>query len=315
MINTSLYQPRSSVHFRARYVTIYFQFYPGGSWQKFGRERILFVKQTCFGSSWLHTVFVIIPILPEVTACPFLKSMKTEKDIEEVNKDKPKTDVCPNPQHPTLTNKQRGNEVTVRPASLDGKQHFTHTYTQKQNSWATGSDWSFSQLCPSTSWQLRVTYHRWLHIWAKVTISASKISVSSFDCKVNAFHERTLSFSRQFTAQSTGREGIYTAHVGCSIWRDSCGKLSSWPGQIYYYNNYFTFAFFWQACTYPKHKRRYWCFWSFYSKGADPRTVALEWESALTLASSGGFVHIVKSLLKHGVDINTYDWVLRNPSA
>lgn len=45
-------------------------------------------------------------------------------------------------------------------------------------------------------------------------------------------------------------------------------------------------------------------------KGADPNTIARERESALTLASSGGYVDIVESLLKHGVDINTYDWVL-----
>ena len=44
-------------------------------------------------------------------------------------------------------------------------------------------------------------------------------------------------------------------------------------------------------------------------KGADPKTIARERESALTLASSGGYVDIVESLLKHGVDINTYDWV------
>uniref|UniRef100_A0A1A8S2U5 Regulatory factor X-associated ankyrin-containing protein n=2 Tax=Nothobranchius rachovii TaxID=451742 RepID=A0A1A8S2U5_9TELE len=44
-------------------------------------------------------------------------------------------------------------------------------------------------------------------------------------------------------------------------------------------------------------------------KGADPKTIARERESALTLASSGGFVDIVETLLKHGVDINTYDWV------
>lgn len=55
--------------------------------------------------------------------------MKTEKDVEDVNKDKQKTDVCPDTQHPTLTNKQRGNEVTVRPATLDGKQPYTHTHT------------------------------------------------------------------------------------------------------------------------------------------------------------------------------------------
>ncbi|KAM4629733.1 DNA-binding protein RFXANK isoform 1-T1 [Polymixia lowei] len=43
-------------------------------------------------------------------------------------------------------------------------------------------------------------------------------------------------------------------------------------------------------------------------KGADPKTIAWERESALTLACSGGFVDIVKSLLGHDVDINIYDW-------
>lgn len=51
------------------------------------------------------------------------------------------------------------------------------------------------------------------------------------------------------------------------------------------------------------------CIGCFSSKGADPTTVARERESALTLASSGGYADIVESLLKHGVDINTYDWV------
>lgn len=37
--------------------------------------------------------------------------------------------------------------------------------------------------------------------------------------------------------------------------------------------------------------------------------IARERESALTLASSGGYVDIVESLLRYGVDINTYDWV------
>lgn len=55
---------------------------------------------------------------------PSQKEMKAEKDVEEVNKDKQNAGVCPNTQHPTLTNKQRGNEVTVRPATLDGKQHY-----------------------------------------------------------------------------------------------------------------------------------------------------------------------------------------------
>ncbi|XP_035654757.1 DNA-binding protein RFXANK isoform X1 [Oncorhynchus keta] len=43
--------------------------------------------------------------------------------------------------------------------------------------------------------------------------------------------------------------------------------------------------------------------------GADPSTIAWERESALTLASSGGYAVIVKRLLEHGVDINAYDWV------
>ena len=47
----------------------------------------------------------------------------------------------------------------------------------------------------------------------------------------------------------------------------------------------------------------------FFIKGADPKTIARERESALTLASSGGYVDIVESLLRHGVDIDTYDWV------
>ncbi|XP_020336064.1 DNA-binding protein RFXANK isoform X1 [Oncorhynchus kisutch] len=42
--------------------------------------------------------------------------------------------------------------------------------------------------------------------------------------------------------------------------------------------------------------------------GADPSTIAWERESALTLASSGGYAVIVKRLLEHGVDINAYDW-------
>lgn len=76
----------------------------------------------------VHSHCYFFPILPKVAACSFSDSMKTEKDVEEVNKDKQKTDVCPDTQHPTLTNKQRGNEVTVRPATLDGKQPYTHTH-------------------------------------------------------------------------------------------------------------------------------------------------------------------------------------------
>ncbi|XP_010775433.1 DNA-binding protein RFXANK isoform X1 [Notothenia coriiceps] len=44
-------------------------------------------------------------------------------------------------------------------------------------------------------------------------------------------------------------------------------------------------------------------------KGADPKIIARERESTLTLASSGGYVDIVESLLRHGVDIDTFDWV------
>ncbi|XP_061895222.1 DNA-binding protein RFXANK isoform X1 [Entelurus aequoreus] len=43
-------------------------------------------------------------------------------------------------------------------------------------------------------------------------------------------------------------------------------------------------------------------------KGADPRMIARNRESALTLASSGGYVDIIESLLRRGVDVNTYDW-------
>ncbi|XP_054645781.1 DNA-binding protein RFXANK isoform X3 [Dunckerocampus dactyliophorus] len=43
-------------------------------------------------------------------------------------------------------------------------------------------------------------------------------------------------------------------------------------------------------------------------KGADPRIVARNRESALTLASSGGYVDIIDSLLRRGVDVNAYDW-------
>ncbi|XP_041086372.1 DNA-binding protein RFXANK isoform X3 [Polyodon spathula] len=43
-------------------------------------------------------------------------------------------------------------------------------------------------------------------------------------------------------------------------------------------------------------------------QGADPRVLARERESALSLASSGGYTDIVNTLLKHHVEINTYDW-------
>lgn len=76
--------------------------------------------------------------------------MKAEKDVGEANKDKQKTGVCPNTQHPTLTNKQRGNEFTVRPATLDGKQY--HVWKNKNKIFgsllfAAENDWTpFSAL-------------------------------------------------------------------------------------------------------------------------------------------------------------------------
>ncbi|XP_075895753.1 DNA-binding protein RFXANK isoform X1 [Nelusetta ayraudi] len=164
-----------------------------------------------------HSHCYFFHILPKVAACSFSESMKTEKDVEEVNKDKQKTDVCPDAQHPTLTNKQRGNEVTVRPATLDAL--------------------SIHQL-------------------------AAQGDVSQV-----AAH-----LSKDSTLLSQQDERGFTP----LMWAAAFGEIAVVNFLL--------------------------------DQGADPRTVALEWESALTLASSGGFVHIVKSLLKHGVDINTYDW-------
>ncbi|NWX33677.1 RFXK protein, partial [Notiomystis cincta] len=45
--------------------------------------------------------------------------------------------------------------------------------------------------------------------------------------------------------------------------------------------------------------------------GADPHALAKERESALALASMGGYTDIVTLLLDRAVDINTYDWVTR----
>ncbi|XP_064325418.1 DNA-binding protein RFXANK isoform X2 [Phalacrocorax carbo] len=42
--------------------------------------------------------------------------------------------------------------------------------------------------------------------------------------------------------------------------------------------------------------------------GADPHALAKERESALSLASMGGYTDIVIMLLERNVDINTYDW-------
>lgn len=45
--------------------------------------------------------------------------------------------------------------------------------------------------------------------------------------------------------------------------------------------------------------------------GADPHILAKERESALSLASTGGYTDIVVLLLERDVDINIYDWVRR----
>lgn len=46
-------------------------------------------------------------------------------------------------------------------------------------------------------------------------------------------------------------------------------------------------------------------------QGADPHALAKERESALSLASMGGYTDIVTMLLERNVDINIYDWVSR----
>lgn len=48
---------------------------------------------------------------------------------------------------------------------------------------------------------------------------------------------------------------------------------------------------------------------SLLSQGADPHILAKERESALSLASMGGYTDIVRLLLERDVDINIYDWV------
>lgn len=46
-----------------------------------------------------------------------------------------------------------------------------------------------------------------------------------------------------------------------------------------------------------------------FPQGADPHILAKERESALSLASTGGYTDIVGLLLERDVDINIYDWV------
>lgn len=50
-------------------------------------------------------------------------------------------------------------------------------------------------------------------------------------------------------------------------------------------------------------------------QGADPHILAKERESALSLASMGGYTDIVGLLLERDVDINIYDWVRHHPLA
>lgn len=50
-------------------------------------------------------------------------------------------------------------------------------------------------------------------------------------------------------------------------------------------------------------------------QGADPHVLAKERESALSLASMGGYTDIVGLLLERDVDINIYDWVRQVPPA
>lgn len=74
----------------------------------------------------------------------------------------------------TLTNKQRGNEVTVRPATLDCE--YGGRELRKLGVQIIFNIWSIvrllrlypHQLCPYTSWQPRARSHKWLHTWAKV---------------------------------------------------------------------------------------------------------------------------------------------------
>lgn len=54
----------------------------------------------------------------------------------------------------------------------------------------------------------------------------------------------------------------------------------------------------------PTHHRSF-----YFPQGADPHILAKERESALSLASTGGYTDIVGLLLERDVDINIYDWV------
>lgn len=86
--------------------------------------------------------------------------------------------------------------------------------------------------------------------------------------------------------------------MGCRIWRDNDGGVSPSEGE---------------KDTFFSHQDRvihYYIklYYTIY-QGADPRTLARERESALSLASAGGFADIVNILLQHDIEIDSYDWV------
>lgn len=88
----------------------------------------------------------------------------------------------------TLTNKQRGNEVTVRPATLDckcwqrcsGSRVLTKLCVRQA---IMVFSLSVHQLCPYTSWQLKARSHKWLHTWAKVSGCHRQTLSSIAQCK------------------------------------------------------------------------------------------------------------------------------------
>ncbi|KAM9762294.1 DNA-binding protein RFXANK isoform 1-T1 [Menidia menidia] len=143
----------------------------------------------------------------------------------------------------TLTNKQRGNEVTVRPATLDAL--------------------SIHQLA------------------AQGEVSQVAAHLSKDISLLSSQDER--GFTPLMWAAAFGEKAVVdfllekVRKKRCILGRRTHGALSL------------------SLCN-------------LVFQGADPKAIARERESALTLASSGGYVDIVESLLRHGVDINTYDW-------
>lgn len=73
----------------------------------------------------------------------------------------------------TLTNKQRGNEVTVRPATLDCEYSDSSIKcVNKALADFSSTVWRYlhfvHQLCPYTSWQLKASFRKWLHTSVRV---------------------------------------------------------------------------------------------------------------------------------------------------